>query len=403
MPKFEKNFIEWLEKNAVIILLAIVSIVSVVIRVTLYPYVSNDMSVFMLPWFDEMQGLGGYTAIKTQIGDYGMPYQIAFKLLTYINGEPINLIKTFHLLFDYSLAFACLMLVNELKAQAIGEKLRKISLEAAIAYILVLISPIVITNSALWGQCDSMFTSFIVWSLYFYLKDKRVLTFLFYGFAFAFKLQAVFLLPFYIYAYVKRKDFSFLHLLLTLVGMYIPNLPGIILRGDFFAPFKLYASQTGTYAKYVTLNFPGVLGLWAEGHRAENEMITAAWSMLAVLAIGVFFLALIKTKKTLEKQEIIEYAFLFTYFAVLVMPSMHERYGYPYEILSILVAIRNKKTIPLCVLLHAIAMLIYGRYLNGVNASLPLLSVLNITVFVIYAFIILKDKKETDDKVEDEN
>ena len=75
------------------------------------------------------------------------------------------------------------------------------------------------------------------------------------------------------------------------------------------------------------------------------------------------------------------------------MPGMHERYGYSYEILSILIAFLLPETIPLTVGLLGISMTTYGSYLyyNALSQypfALPLLSVINIGIYLTYVRIL---------------
>ena len=84
-------------------------------------------------------------------------------------------------------------------------------------------------------------------------------------------------------------------------------------------------------------------------------------------------------------------AFLLIYTCVLFLPSMHERYGYLYEILAILLAVLIPKTIPLCVGLLCVSLNTYGAFLFGIPIQLPLLSCVNIAVYMAYIFIFKRE------------
>ena len=75
--------------------------------------------------------------------------------------EPLFLIKFVSIIFDYVCAIYSLKIVYKLTNKNI--------LLSLIAYASVLFLPTVMLNGAMWGQCDSIYTSFILISLYYLL------------------------------------------------------------------------------------------------------------------------------------------------------------------------------------------------------------------------------------------
>lgn len=57
------------------------------------------------------------------------------------------------------------------------------------------------------------------------------------------------------------------------------------------------------------------------------------------------FLLFNEKMSNINKEQILQLAFIFVYIAVLTMPHMHERYGYLYEIFAIMLALLYKRTI----------------------------------------------------------
>lgn len=66
-----------------------------------------------------------------------------------------------------------------------------------------------ILNLSVWGQCDSIYVTFVIWTIYFLYKEKYRKAFIFLGIAFAFKLQAVFIMPIVFYMYFTKKNSVF--------------------------------------------------------------------------------------------------------------------------------------------------------------------------------------------------
>jgi len=88
-------------------------------------------------------------------------------------------------------------------------------------------------------------------------------------------------------------------------------------------------------------------------------------------------------------------AFLLCYTCVLFLPSMHERYGFIYEVLAIILAVRMPKTAPLCAGLLGISLCTYGIYLfQWECVPLNTLAVLNLALFVGYTWVLLRKMNE---------
>lgn len=94
-------------------------------------------------------------------------------------------------------------------------------------------------------------------------------------------------------------------------------------------------------------------------------------------------------KTELSYRNVLYIAFLLTYTCVLFLPAMHERYGYIYEILGIMVLVENRKTIPLMIFMNIISLAAYGRFLLGKSINIDVLAVGNLVVYVCYACILM--------------
>jgi Gpi18-like mannosyltransferase len=63
------------------------------------------------------------------------------------------------------------------------------------AFLAVILSPTVIYNSSLWGQCDVIYTTGLIACVYFLSIHKQIPALMSFGLALSFKLQAMFLAP----------------------------------------------------------------------------------------------------------------------------------------------------------------------------------------------------------------
>lgn len=393
MFKIEKRLLEWVEKHILLFCVIGVTLISMMIRYSYREIISNDAYWCLLPWYDVIKENGGIYALGSQVGDYNMLYQFIIAVFTYLPIEPLSAYKLLSCIFDYLLAAAMGYFV-----WFFSEKDRV--LKGAMAYMLVLISPIVILNSSYWGQCDAIYTFFCVASLLAFCRDKYKLTFILYGVAFAFKLQAVFLLPFYLFAYFVKKKFSILHFGLIPVMMVILSIPGLLMGRSITEVFTIYLNQTDSY-KSITMNYPTFWNLLQSANMdAFYINMKKPAIALTVVIIALLMVTWIVKKVPLTTRNMIYMAFLLAYTCVLFLPSMHERYGYLYEILAILVAFLQLRTLPCLIGMYLASFAIYGKYLFMFDINLPALSIVNVLAYLGYIVILMHDMLQSSERTE---
>ena len=164
--QIEKRLLNFIEENMTILFVAVITILAVAVRYLCLPGISGDMEQYLLPWFETLKENGGISALAMELGDYNVPYLTILAVLTYLPLHPVTLIKSVSILFDFALAGSAGMLVNQCMEK--GGKSKKIIL----SYALLLFSPLIILNSAYWGQCDSIFGTFLILTLVFMMKEK---------------------------------------------------------------------------------------------------------------------------------------------------------------------------------------------------------------------------------------
>lgn len=393
MFKIEKRFLEWVEKHILLFCVIGVTLISMMIRYSFREIISNDAYWCLLPWYDVIKENGGIHALGSQVGDYNMLYQFLIAIFTYLPIEPLSAYKLLSCIFDYLLAAAMGYFVYDF-----SEKDRV--LKGAMAYMLVLMSPIVFLNSSYWGQCDAIYTFFCVASLLAFCRDKYKLTFVLYGVAFAFKLQAVFLLPFFLFAYFVKKKFSVLYFGIIPVMMVILSIPGLIMGRSVAEVFTIYLNQTGSY-KSITMNYPTFWNLLQSANMdAFYINMKKPAIALTVVVIALFMVTWIVKKVPMTTRNMIYMAFLLAYTCVLILPSMHERYGYLYEILAILVAFLQIRTLPCLVGMYLASFAIYGKYLFMFEINLPALSIVNTLAYIGYIVILTREMLKDGERAE---
>lgn len=381
MLKLEKTLIDIALRNVSILIIAITTIAAVAVRISMIDFVSGDMQVYLIPWFDEIKEAGGFKALKSTVGNYNLPYQSMIAFLTVFPMNPIYLYKISSSIFDFASGIIVYRIVKETKHDDVI---------ASISYSLTILLPTVIFNSSLWGQCDSIYSYFCLVSLYFCLKEKYRVAFIFTGVAFAFKLQTIFFLPFLCFMYLYKKTFSGLNLLWIPIMVFILSIIGLIQGQPITNLFFIYYNQATVVAQRMSNCYPSLWNIIVENYSENYYIDLHLYAIVFTAIILVILLSfMLRYKKQFSNIQIIEICFLLTYTCVFFLPNMHERYGYLYVIIGLLACVLDKKMIPVFITIELLDMAIYGNYLFHLSPNWQMISIVNILCYVISIFIVM--------------
>ena len=352
MTTIERKILAAVDKHLPVLLMIGCTILGILIRVALRDIRSGDFEVFLSSWYDEIVANG----LSQQVGDYNFTYQFVIWLLTKIGAAPLYSYKMISCIFDLVLAITAAMIVHR-------ENNKENNWAAALAYGAVWLSPIVFLNSSAWAQCDAIYSAFALLAIFMLDKEKTNWSMCLLGIGFAFKLHTVFVLPLFLFVYFMRRTFSIVRFSLIPVSMLALSLPLVFWGRNIGEVFTIYANQTNSY-QAMSMNYPSVWLLLCQA----QDPAQYAFLKLPAIVMTVFVLALLMIwwiRKSYQPSGMNLYmmAFLVVYTCVLFLPSMHERYGYLYEILAVVLAVLIPKTIPLCIGLVCISLSTYGVYL----------------------------------------
>lgn len=90
-----------------ILFFTVVSVIAIVLRYAGRDFLSDDMCIFLMPWYDTVKAMGGIKGLGTQVGDYNVLYQTLIAFMTGLPGQSMYLFKIFSVIFDFLLAFTC--------------------------------------------------------------------------------------------------------------------------------------------------------------------------------------------------------------------------------------------------------------------------------------------------------
>ena len=363
--------------NPDMVILIAISLAALFLRFIFRDFISRDMKYCLLPWYEKIAVMSAREALTTQVGDYNFLYQLLIYDLKLLPGDAIYKYKALSVFFDYILAFGVYHLVKDIA----GKK------QALIGYIITLLLPTVWLNSAVWGQCDSMYVSAILWSLYFLRREELISSFALLGLALAFKLQTVSVVPFYGYVYLegvarKTGKLRLYHFGVSIVTMLLTAIPNVIMGRSISDFFSVYLKQTETY-KEMTMNYPSIWNLLRLSYETDK-----LWCIGFAAVLLCVFMYVIYKKRVDTKRHCIWCAFTLAYTCVLFLPSMRERYGFLYEILAVVLAFSSGIGWVILLGLQLISMKTYFYYLYNMQLNMEFLSFLNICLYIfsLYAF-----------------
>lgn len=316
---------KYVQHNKYILFIAFISIIGIIIRYSFFNIVSADYTYFLQGWFDTLKSNGGILAIKNHIGNYTAPYMYILAILTYIPIKSLYSIKIVSIIFDFIGAGTCGLIVYKL-----CEKRKNRKLLGVIAYAVVLFSPTVILDGSAWGQCDIIYTTFVLISLYFLFDKKYTKAFIFLGLAFSFKLQTIFILPLYIILYFKDEDMSILNFLMIPITIFVINIPALLLGRPISSFISQYMTQIGQYQE-LTMNLTNIYTFIPDYYR----IFATAGIIFTIFLFAILTMFIVSYKFKMNNKIILQLAILSILICNYFLPSMHDRYIFMAGVLAI--------------------------------------------------------------------
>ena len=312
-----------------ILLFLVLTGFALIMRYALRNVVAGDYKMFFEPWVATLREAGGGIkglSAEFEYVDYTTPY---LTILSFISICPflntLLLMKLVSIFFDFVAAFAVMAIVyDRTKNMTYG----------ILGYGALLMVPTVLTNGAMWAQCDIIFTSFVLWSLYFMLKDKPAWSMAFYGIAFAFKLQTLFLAPLYVILWmkgkVKLKHFLFLPLMYV-IGM----IPSLLAGKSFWELISVYFFQANGQMDIYALShkFPNIYQLIGTDSFLFEYADAGIWVTLGALMILMY--CFVRKQYEMNACLLLRMGMLLTMTVVFFLPHMHERYAILVDVMAI--------------------------------------------------------------------
>ncbi|HEY1964924.1 MAG TPA: glycosyltransferase 87 family protein [Acidobacteriaceae bacterium] len=342
--------------NAGLIILALALLT---LRITLWRYfVNSDLLNAFLPWQTYLLEHGRWHALQHPFSMYFPAYFDITAMTSYLDGHinRVSQIKLVSFAFDIVTAAVAYYLVGRLTRGSTpgGQK----SVAQLVAPFCILAGPTVLLNGAVWGQSDIVYTCFLLLSTFSVITGSGALAALFFGVAFAFKLQAIFLIPF-IAAMVLQRRIRWWHLLLVPVGWLAALVPPVLNGAKAWQFLALTSSQGETFPTLaINVGNPWIIADRIHFNVNAGTLAGIVLTALVMIAITIWG----RQPAFRNATNTLALATLSVLAIPYVMPKMHDRYFFPAEIfLCILSCIDLAFVLPAALVLSA-SLICYGNY-----------------------------------------
>ena len=320
------------------------------VRAYFFDYMSGDYNDFLVRWVEHYRVSGGFSALHAEVGNYNIPYHYFLAAFSYLDINDLYLIKILSVAFDVVLAFA----VMKLTSIFTSSPTRRLA-----AYLGTLLLPTVVLNSAKWGQCDSIYVAFAVLALWLVLSDRPIASMVCIALSFAFKLQAIFIMPlFLVLLFAKRiKIWHFVFFPLTYITLMLPAVFAGRLFKDAIMFYFYNATSAGTGLNY---NSPSVFAL-IKAPAVPSSAAVAGIIAAFIFVFAIFAWAWIK-RKSLNNEALLLIGILFSIGIPFLLPYMHDRYFFMVDVLVLVPALLYFGLIPLTALCSTASLICYYNY-----------------------------------------
>ena len=311
-----------------IIICVLLLALAMALRGYVFYYRTGDYNDFLSRWVEFYRQSGGFSALSQSVGNYNLPYLYFLAAFSYLDIPDLYLIKLLSVFFDLILAWGVARLVYIFKNN------RNAILAA---FFVTLYLPTVYLNGALWGQCDSIYAAFAIWSIVFALSDRPLLSVISIALSFAFKLQAVFLMPVFL-IYIFAKKIRWHHLLAFPATYVVTALPAVLCGRPFRDAILLYFNQAETVGNGLNYNSPSVFAFIPWGAEVNEAVLTELGIVVAFLFLFLLFVYCYIRRNSLDNRALLICSMIIVLAVPYLLPHMHDRYFFISDVLSVAVA-----------------------------------------------------------------
>ncbi len=343
--------------NYMDLLIAAIGIsIAAALRYSLLDFKSVDFFNYTRAWYNTLKA-GGFSAFSQSFSNYNVPYLYLLYLVIrfFPNLPSVIATKVPSLLADFVMAWLAYRIVRLKYCES------PFPMFAAFA---VLFAPTIVLNSAFWGQADALYTAALVACLYLLLIRQGLWAMVMFGVSVAFKAQGVLLLPLLL-ALASRRELRWRYFLLVPAVMLVALLPAWAAGRSLIDLLMIYPSQAGQYEQ-LSMHAPSMLS-WIPDMSKFYLYFYPIGLLAAVVAALTYWLIVYRSRAKLNASLVVELAAISVMLMPFVLPKMHERYFYPADVLTILLAFYRPKLFFVPVGMSIISFFSYQPTIFGVE------------------------------------
>ncbi|MCW2285061.1 Gpi18-like mannosyltransferase [Rhodoblastus acidophilus] len=311
-------------------------------------HVTSDAAAY-LSWYAFARE-HGFAGLREAFTDYAPFYSYLLLIAAQFDAlaQPLTLIKSISAVFE----LGCAAVLARIVWDATGKPMR-----AAATFCAAWLAPTVLVNGAVIGQIDSLWTFFILAAIALFLRGRNGTPL--FAVAVAAKLQGVFLGPF-VFGLMLRRRVHWGWLAALPAAYLLLALPVLVAGRPLASVFSVYRGQAGLF-DLLTMN---AANLWLFASNTPYGLgvaIGLALAALAGLALSIFIAR--------ADRDAPEFLLLAACLSLLLMPfllpKMHDRYFYAFELGSIALAGLNPRYLAVAVMAQANGVLALLGFVAG--------------------------------------
>lgn len=344
ISKFSNFVVERLLSKGIFFWLGVITI-SIFFKTLFFPVKLGDYNTYLDPWVRFISENGYFDSLKFNFYNYTPAYIYILILIAKTGINSLYMIKIVSVLFEFILAyFAGKILLLKYKNKLIFW----------ICFSLLPLIPSIFINGALWGQCDAIYTTFVVAGIYYSLINRQLTATTLLAIAISFKIQAVFILPYFFILLLFGKIKWYYFFLIPIV-YFLSVLPAWLYGRELTDLFSIYLNQSDYYES-LTMFMPNIYVWIQDADYKTFKIVGIVLTTLFITFAGIY----LKIKKiNLNNENLILIGFASVIITPFILPGMHERYLYVADILSLIYIFWFKDNIHIPIAMWSVSLYAY--------------------------------------------